>query len=350
MEVEDLRGEKGRINGHQAIDGVIEQALSASPQNYELWLHYQHNWTPGLREAIESCITEKGCLTERDIEVLYDKYFTVSKLSNHVIHTGGKLAAELTVALQALRQAGTKTNAFSESLNDAAEALEDKLLDPAQLMELIASLSQATHEMSLENTELSRRLEASSSEVNELRGHLQSVRAEALTDSLTGVANRKQFDNTLRFRFQEARNLNYPLTLAMCDIDHFKNFNDTWGHQTGDQVIRFVASTLERLALKDHLVARYGGEEFAIIMPRITVEEAIPVLERIRKAVEAKHLKRKSTDEDLGNVTISFGVSGMELSDSCASLIERSDENLYVAKNSGRNRVVSRPLKGNRAA
>lgn len=350
MEAEDLKGEKGRQNGHKAIDGVIERALSASPQNYELWLHYQNNWTPGLREEIETIITETGCLTERNIETMYDKFFNASKLNTYVVQTGAKLASELAAALQILRQAGHRTEAFSESLNDAAVALEDDRLDPPKLMDLITSLSKATEEMSRENTELSRRLEISSSEVSELRAHLQSVRKEALTDPLTGVANRKQFDNTLRFRIQESRNLGYPLTLAICDIDHFKSFNDTWGHQTGDQVIRFVASTLERLALEDHLVSRYGGEEFAIIMPRISVQEAIPVLERMRKAVEAKHLKRKSTNETLGNVTVSFGVSEMLASDSTVSLIQRSDDNLYVAKNSGRNRVVATPGQGTKAA
>ena len=154
----------------------------------------------------------------------------------------------------------------------------------------------------------------------------------------------------LRFRTHEARNLGYPLTLAICDIDHFKSFNDTWGHQTGDQVIRFVAATLERLALKDHLVARYGGEEFAIIMPRVTAEEACGILERMRKAIEVKKLKRKSTGDSLGNVTMSFGAAELSDEDSCSTLIRRSDEQLYAAKRAGRNQVSVELQKETRAA
>ena len=339
MNFGDLTGDKGRETGHQAVDGAIDQQLAASPQNYELWLHYQNEWTPGLKDDVDELLQRNGLIDEREAEFLYDKYFNSSRLSAHAVETGAKLASELTAALQALNLAGHRTESFSEHLDDAATELENNRLDPARLFEIVTSLSSATQEMSAQNAELTNRLEESSAEISELRTHLQTIRAEALTDSLTGVANRKQFDNMLRFRGQESRSLKYPLSLCICDIDHFKTFNDRWGHQTGDQVIRFVAATLERLALKDHLVARYGGEEFAIIMPRVTSSEAVAVLERMRRAIEVKKLKRKSTGDTLGNVTMSFGVAEMTDEDSCSTLIRRADEQLYAAKLGGRNQV-----------
>ncbi|WP_022695572.1 GGDEF domain-containing protein [Ponticaulis koreensis] len=350
MKIGELTGDKGRTTGHQAVDGVIDHELSASPQNYELWLHYQNDWTPGLRNEIESYISDTGHLDEQQTELLYDKYFNSSRFSAHVAQTGAKLASELTAALQALNQAGHRTEEFSGHLDDAAEELEQSSLSPDKILEIVSKLSSATQQMSEQNAELTKKLEESSSEISDLREHLQTIRTEALTDALTGVANRKQFDNMLRFRTHEARNLGYPLTLAICDIDHFKSFNDTWGHQTGDQVIRFVAATLERLALKDHLVARYGGEEFAIIMPRVTAEEACDILERMRKAIEVKKLKRKSTGDSLGNVTMSFGAAELTDEDSCSTLIRRSDEQLYAAKRAGRNQVSVELQKETRAA
>ena len=341
MKFDELTGESGREKGHSAIDSIIDHELVASPQNYELWLHYQNNWTPGLNDEIRVAIGETGRLDEQQLEELYDRYFNSARLGTHVVQTGDKLTTELTAALQALNLAGTRTDAFNESLDNAAQALEAETLDGHKLIEIVSRLSQATHDMSKQNAELSKRLEESSNEISELRDHLQLIRTEALTDSLTGVANRKQFDNMLRYRIQESRNLQYPLTLAICDIDFFKSFNDNWGHQTGDQVIRFVAATLDRLVLKDHLVARYGGEEFVIIMPRITCHDAIPVLERMRRAVEVKKLKRKSTNESLGNVTISFGVTELKADDSSATIIRRADQNLYSAKRNGRNQVVA---------
>ncbi|MAK62073.1 MAG: GGDEF domain-containing protein [Ponticaulis sp.] len=341
MKFGELTGRAGRETGHRAIDGVIDLDLSASPQNYELWLHYQNNWTPGLNDEIDELLSDDGHLDEKCSETLYDKYFNSSRLSAHVAQTGARLATELTAALHALNLAGSRTEEFNDCLDSAASELREEQIDSSRLIDIVTTLSRATHEMSEQNSELTRKLEESSSEINELRTHLESIRTESLTDSLTGIANRKQFDNMLRFRIQESRSLNYPLSLAICDIDHFKGFNDAWGHQTGDQVIRFVAATLDRLALKDHLVARYGGEEFVIIMPRVTINDAIPTLERMRRAIEVKKLKRKSTGDCLGNVTISMGVTELLKSDSSSTFIRRADEHLYAAKRSGRNRVVS---------
>lgn len=350
MNVMDLIGDTGRDNGKKAVDDIIEHKLAATPQNYELWLHYQHDWTPGLRADIERTLVDGGKLDQHTTETLYEKYFNSQRLNNEVFETGAKLAKELTAALKALRAAGHRTELFTENLDEAAEALEDDKLDSTQLMGLIKSLSAATKEMSRENEELSKRLEASSTEVDDLRKHLEVVRTESLTDALTGVANRKRFDETLRFRIEESQSLGYPISLALCDIDHFKSFNDTWGHQTGDQVIRFVASTLQRLALKDHLVARYGGEEFAVIMPRVSAIQALPVLERMRKAIEAKTLMRKSTNEALGNVTVSFGVADLQLDEKSEGLIMRTDELLYQSKRNGRNQVTHPGIAGQNAA
>ena len=130
--------------------------------------------------------------------------------------------------------------------------------------------------MSKQNSNLSHKLAQSSQEMEKLRTSLRQARAEALTDALTGIANRKLFDETLRLRKEEADAEKTDLALLLCDIDHFKSFNDTWGHQTGDQVIRFVASALTKFALPDHLVARYGGEEFAVIMPRTSLQGRRP--------------------------------------------------------------------------
>ena len=350
MNVGDLSGEKGRNNGILAVSDVIDHKLPITPQNYEIWLHYQHNWTPGLREDLDQELQAHGSIDERATESLYEKYFSHSRLNNEVVETGARLAEELAGALATLRAAGQKTELFSENLDDAAKALDTGRLDSGQLMSLITSLSSATKAMAQENEELSKRLETSSSEVEELRFHLQKVRTESLTDSLTNVANRKHFDDTLRFRVNEAEKLEYPLALAMCDIDFFKQFNDTWGHQTGDQVIRFVAGTLQKMCLKDHLVERYGGEEFAIIMPRVTAHQAVAMLERMRRAIEAKQLKRKSTDENLGSVTVSFGVADLQPGNSVSEFLRRADMMLYESKRAGRNCVTAAQAKTHIAA
>jgi diguanylate cyclase len=139
----------------------------------------------------------------------------------------------------------------------------------------------------------------------------------------------------------EARDTREPLCLLMLDIDHFKSFNDTWGHQTGDQVLRLVAMTLRSNIKGKDIAARYGGEEFAAVLPQTDLEGAIIVADNIRKAIQAKELLKRSTNEKLGRITASFGVALFRHGDTAASIIERADRCLYAAKHAGRNRVMS---------
>jgi diguanylate cyclase len=149
------------------------------------------------------------------------------------------------------------------------------------------------------------------------------------------------FDETLRMRIDEARAQNTELCLVLCDIDHFKRFNDTWGHHTGDQILRFLASAMQAHARPDLLVARYGGEEFAIVMPRVSLRAAQQTSEALRAAIQAKRLRRRSTNEDLGQVTVSMGIARLQPGDTPQGLIERSDACLYSSKRNGRNQVTT---------
>jgi diguanylate cyclase len=125
------------------------------------------------------------------------------------------------------------------------------------------------------------------------------------------------------------------------DIDHFKNFNDTWGHQTGDQVIRYVASVIGRLGATPRFSARYGGEEFAMIFPGEDSGVVEACLQEIREEVASRMLKRRSTNEDLGTVTISAGLATRHDGETGNCVMERADEALYASKRTGRNRVTN---------
>jgi diguanylate cyclase len=254
--------------------------------------------------------------------------------------TGERIARELTEVVAALQTSGDKTGAYADTLQTAATSLE-RGIDGTKLREVIAGLAAATLDMADHNRQLTTRLSDSSREMDTLRTALRHVRAEALTDGLTGLANRKMFDETLRMRVREATAQRFDLCLVMCDIDHFKRFNDTWGHQTGDQIIRFIASSLQRHCQADHLVARYGGEEFAIVMPRTRLAAARAICESIRAAIEGKKLLRKSTNENLGKITVSMGAAQYRAAESLHDLIERADTCLYASKRAGRNRVTT---------
>lgn len=173
-----------------------------------------------------------------------------------------------------------------------------------------------------------------------------NLQLEALSrsDSLTGLANRRAFDEILNIEWARARHSGNPLTMFMVDVDHFKNYNDRYGHQAGDRCLQEIAQVLKSAARRaGDVCARYGGEEFAIILPDTEPEVAAQIAETIR--AKCQRLAILHEDTDPGVVTISLGVVTIrtDASSSASLLIETADKALYRAKKSGRNRVVIAP-------
>ena len=163
---------------------------------------------------------------------------------------------------------------------------------------------------------------------------LKKTERAALTDGLTGLDNRRSFDLELARRLEEARRLERPLSLCLMDIDHFKSFNDTFGHQAGDETLAAVAAAIKGACRGSDVPARYGGEEMALLLPGSALEDAVEVAERIRLAVAAIPLETRQ-------VTVSIGVSTTDGTCSAELLIEASDRALYASKEGGRNRVTA---------
>jgi diguanylate cyclase len=233
----------------------------------------------------------------------------------------------------------TTANAYSGVLRTATGDLREDL-GAAELHTLAGRLLSETRRMQDANHELEVKLEASRDEIAGLQRDLDDVRREAQLDPLTKIFNRKFFDEELDHALAGAGD-GRPLSLLLLDIDHFKRFNDTWGHQTGDQVLRLVAMTLRSNIKGKDVAARYGGEEFAAILPDTDLEGATIVAENVRRAVQAKELLKRSTNEKLGRVTASLGIATYRRGDTVGTLIERADRCLYAAKAAGRNQAVS---------
>ena len=189
---------------------------------------------------------------------------------------------------------------------------------------------------------LQKQLNESTSEVSKLRDNLAEVRRDAATDGLTGLNNRKAFDATLEHALALHAKSNRPVSLAVIDIDHFKRFNDTWGHQTGDQVLRYVGSVLNRICQEPpRFAARYGGEEFAMIFPGESAAQVQALLQDMLEEVATRVLRRRSTNEELGSITISIGLAELRPKESAHDLVGRADAALYASKRNGRNRLTN---------
>ena len=345
-----LRSPEAFALARRAVEEMERAGVWPTPLNFELWLHCLGEPDGALGKEMTRLLDTGDAFTEGTAEMLAAEYLPRGRLSEQIRDAGMVLNRELSTVSEAIAQAQLSQAAYGQTLAGASAHLVEGSA-PGDLMGVVAELSQATQLVQKENATLEKRLETSTLEVARLREHLEQVRRDAMTDALTNLANRKAFDEELDRAVMEAAKTGEPLTLAVVDIDHFKRFNDTWGHQTGDQVLRYVASVIGRMCAPPRFAARYGGEEFGMIFPNEEVSKVMAVLEEVREEVCSRMLKRRSTNEDLGTVTISAGVAEMHGEENTHNLIERADAALYTSKRTGRNRVTNaEPVVAHRAA
>ncbi|HTC96432.1 MAG TPA: GGDEF domain-containing protein [Bradyrhizobium sp.] len=322
-----------------ALGQIRSLRQTAVPRNYEIWYVYATGYNAPLNKIINETLARSGKLTEADLEQIYDTYLSHIKTTDRIDKVGARVIGEIDDVMVLLTDALGMSASYNASLDGATQKLSSAKTRE-QVKAVVQSLMKSTHEMRETNKALEERLTLSKSEISNLQQSLEAIRAESLTDPLTGLGNRKYFDRMIEMEVQNAQAAGEPLSLLMFDIDHFKSFNDSYGHLTGDQVLRLVGLSLKQTIKGRDITARYGGEEFAVVLPNTALRQALTVADHIRRAVMAKELKKKSTGEILGRVTISVGVSMLKPGDDTDSLIERADACLYAAKRNGRNRVV----------
>lgn len=324
--------------GDRSMGYLKEFKTPAIPRNYEIFYLHSSGTNSELSDAIRKAIAAHSCLTEEDAKRIYEQYVQPSKMNEQVLEVGGQVSEEIKELLTAVATASERTGLFGDSLDGITEELP-KVQTADQLSSIVKKLVISTNEMSHYSHDLEMRLVESKEQIEDLHQTLETIRAESLTDQLTGLSNRKSFDQVLELEMKEALDSGEPLCLMLLDIDHFKMFNDTFGHQTGDQVLRLFAHTMKTNVKGRDLAARYGGEEFAIILPKTPLRAAVTVGEQIRKAVRSKELIKKSTGESLGRITMSVGIAVFKPEDAPETLIHRADKCLYAAKDGGRDQV-----------
>lgn len=312
----------------------------ATPRNYEVWYHYASGHHPAVNQLINEMMETSGALSQSDVDVIYEKYFAPTRQADRVDTVTSKFMEQVDAVMNMIDMASGAATRHSENLAHMTDKLGAAAGDRESLRAIVESLAKTAKNMEESNRALETNLRNSRQEISRLQSNLEAVRHESLTDPLTTLANRKCFDSAFPAAIDEALGKGEHLSLLLADIDHFKTFNDTYGHLIGDQVLRLVA-----LALKDNvkgrdLAARYGGEEFALLLPDTSLRQATTVAEHVRRAVMGRELLKRSTGENLGRITMSIGVATFHPGDTMAGLIERADNCLYAAKRNGRNRVI----------
>ncbi len=314
--------------------------VAPSPENYELFFTYASGRNAALSKIVESMIQQKAAFTPQVLEDLCSRFLSHERTAQTMDEVGTSISGMLDAVLGKLEKAGKDAGDYGRTLSAATGELGGDQ-SPAAIARMVDRLVGATKAMETRAKALEAELQRSSDQVTELKTQLDTVRKESRIDPLTGVANRKTFDTELQAAIEDSAESGNPMALLMCDIDFFKRFNDTWGHQTGDQVLRLVAGCLSENVKGRDTAALYGCEEFAVIVRQSNLTGAVSLANQIRMTVVNKKLVKKSTGDILGSITISIGVAALTKDDTAETLVQRADRCLYRAKNSGRNRVTS---------
>lgn len=335
--------EQAREYARAALDFMERRAIAPHPNNFTIWFNYFSGHYPDLKRTLDILLDNDQEFNEQRNADIFQKFFSSIEESISVGETARRADEALIQLLAILGAAGQDTARYGDTLMALSGAVSGRSKSSSssgtELSAVLADVLTATRSMEARNKALEEKLTASSKEIHQLREDLEDMRREALTDALTGIANRKLFDIELRRLATVAMERGSPLTLLMLDIDFFKKFNDSYGHQVGDQVLRLMATTLTTSVKGRDLPARYGGEEFAVILPDTPLVGGVTVAESIRARVHRKDVVNRKSGESLGKVSVSIGVALFDFGEPLGQFIARADGALYLAKRQGRNRV-----------
>jgi len=305
---------------------MSKYGVAPTPANFCVWYHYVAKSIAGLNREIDERIALHKTFNWQVNQELFERYFGTDVESAAIRRTGAELRSTMGQVLRRLDSAGADASAFGETLSQANGSLAAiPGADASKVQAVVLRLSGATTDMVRRNRDLETELRKSTVQIGALQDRLDQARREAFTDALTGIGNRRCFD----------------LCLLLIDIDHFKRFNDSFGHRIGDQVLKVVGAKLKEMSRGADVPARYGGEEFALLLLNAPFEAAMQRGDQLREALASNYLRNKSTGDVYGQITVSIGVAKFRATDTIETFVARADAALYQAKSAGRNRVVA---------
>jgi diguanylate cyclase len=315
---------------------MSQHRVPPTPDNFSVWFYYAMGGSLTLKKTIDILVANKRKFdadVNRDLYVTYiNRHTDLSTTEDFPEQLRGVIASAQDFLADAISDNRTQMESLGEVSSECRAAA-----DPRPIIEkLLKELSNATSRSS----ELEANFLQTTKDLDQIRDSLKLAEQHSNTDPLTGLANRRSLEAFLRAAQITAMEAGTPLSVLMIDVDHFKTFNDGYGHQVGDQVLRLVAKILQENVRDCDHAARYGGEELMAVLPGASLDVCLDVAERIRRRVSDARLTRRATGEEITSVTVSIGVAQFRLAESAEGLIERCDRALYQAKRMGRNRTV----------
>lgn len=312
---------------------LLENQLEVTAANLTVAHGVFAGLNPGLKRRIQRRLERGEAITQGWL----DKATAADTMSEDeaVDELVGKLEQNIDEFSASTRTARTATTLYGDALEHHVGQLEAS----PDAGELIANLAGYARAMLERSRKAEAELRNSETEAASLRRNLDRARRDAEVDFLTGLPNRRAFEALLEREFREAQAALEPLSVAFCDIDHFKAVNDCHGHEAGDRIIRVVAETLAMISDDRCHIARHGGEEFVMLFRGAKPEETLAKLDKAREQLAARKLVNRKTEQPFGQITFSGGVADVFAYDTPRAALAAADAALYEAKEGGRNQV-----------
>lgn len=322
-----------------ALPWISKNALPAIPLNYAVAYEIVSGRNKNLSKDTEQVQKANKQISQECLNQLFNKYFSHGVDIELIRSVRTELSQVFSEALSAIAESGSGMTQYSEKLHKANKRLNDEL-DVNVLRDVVSEMINETKAMQESTKSLQAHLDFTCNELEILKTDFQKVQEEIFNDPLTGILNRRGLDKILDKIFAQEQKEN-SISILMIDIDHFKIFNDNFGHVIGDEVIKYVASTISDNVKGRDITARFGGEEFIVVLPDTELVMAERVALKLSNAIKAAPLSQRSTGRKLGNITISIGVTSNAHNEFIYDIIDRADKALYTAKKNGRDRVYS---------
>ena len=309
--------------------------LDLTALNFGLALDYITGNDLAIEKAVRAILSEKGRLTNGVAEQIIAGQ-RAEEMTPDVL---GEMLDQVEANLNQLTGIVEQSSGSAKDFGAALQRQAAELTKDAAGSDTITSLVSLTRGMVEKTREVEARMREGQKQTRLLQKNLENARKAAEQDHLTGLPNRRAFESTLLEEAEIARDNGEPLSVAFCDIDHFKNINDRHGHDAGDRVLKFVAGLLAKISDDKAHVARHGGEEFVMLFRGVTVADAARIVDDARADMAERNLVDRKTGERMEQVTFSGGVADVFAYPEPRDALKAADRALYLAKEHGRNRV-----------
>ncbi|PYY67717.1 GGDEF domain-containing protein [Pseudomonas jessenii] len=322
----------------QAVPLMVRHNIPPNPVHYALWYTYSKGQEPELNRHLDRVVNDFDYFPPESATKLFREYIIRDELAD--ARSGQQDAINLVDDMERDVSRSVKGNQnFQASLGQYLQMLEEPASE--RLPSILIQLQHSTQLMQSQQEHFLSQLQSAQHEIKSLRDKLERAQLAATLDGLTELLNRSTFNRKLE---QAMNSAPAGVALVMLDIDHFKQFNDQYGHPLGDRVLQHVAQVLRDSLPGEAFAARYGGEEFCVVLKDCPDLAAAGVFaERLRLKIQSLRVKARSTDTVLDTITASFGVAHAQTGDTPESLLTRADDALYQAKRNGRNQVRQHP-------